>query len=290
MKDFVIITDSCCDLPAGLADELGLVVIPLSVMIDGKQYTNYLDGREISAAKFYSLLRDGKSGTTSAVNISDFSSVMEPILQSGRDILYLGFSSALSATFSASTIAAEELKTSYPDSRIYTVDTLCASLGQGLLVYLAAMQKKSGKSIEQIYDFAQETKLRLCHWFTVEDLHHLKRGGRISSATAFVGTVLQIKPILHVDDAGYLKNVEKVRGRKASIKRLAQFAEESAVEPREQTVFISHGDCLEEAEYLAAMIRERLNVKDVFINHVGPVIGAHSGPGTLAVFFIGKSR
>ncbi|MBQ2662391.1 MAG: DegV family protein [Clostridia bacterium] len=290
MAEYVIFTDSSCDLPAQLAKEMELEVNNLSLVIEGKEYENYLDGREIGFSDYYNLLREGKMGSTSAANIESFGKLMEPVLKAGKDILYLGFSSGLSGTYNAGVQAANELREKYPERKIYTVDTLAASLGEGLLVYYAVKEKRSGKSIEEVRDYIESIKLSLCHWFTVNDLHHLKRGGRVSATTAIAGTILQIKPVMHVDNEGKLINVEKAKGRRNSIKRLAEIMQETAIEPENQTVFISHGDCLEEAEYLASIVKEKMNVKEFVINHVGPVIGTHSGPGTLALFFIGKQR
>jgi DegV family protein with EDD domain len=215
---------------------------------------------------------------------------MEPLLQAGKDVLVLAFSSGLSTTYNSAVIAAEDLKERYPDRKVYVVDTLCASMGQGLLVYLTAQQKADGKTIEEARDFAEESKRRLCHWFTVDDLNHLKRGGRISAATALVGTMLSIKPVLHVDDEGHLISMGKARGRQASLKALVDKMEETAIDPGSQTVFISHGDCLRDAETVAAMVKERFGVQNVVISYVGPVIGSHSGPGTMALFFLGRQR
>ena len=290
MGDFAILTDSACDLPANLALDLDLSVVPLSVLIDGNTYINYLDGREINPPDFYSKLREGKMATTSAVNVDTFLTQMNDLLESGKDILYLGFSSGLSGTFSSARVAANDLAEKYPERKIFAVDTLCASLGEGMLVYLAAEEKKEGKTIEEVRDYVEETKLHLCHWFTVDDLHHLKRGGRVSAATALLGSALNIKPILHVDNEGKLVSVEKTRGRKMSINKLVQKMAETVVDSANQTIFISHGDCIEDANYLAGLIKKKIGVKNVIINHVGPVIGAHSGPGTLALFFVGKER
>lgn len=290
MAEYVIFTDSSCDLPASLANELEIVVNNLSLVIEGKEYVNYLDGREIGFSQYYNMLREGKMGTTSAVNIESFCGIMEPVLKQGKDILYLGFSSGLSSTYSAGVQAALELSEKYPERKIYTVDTLAASLGEGMLVYYAVMEKKKGKSIEEVRDYVESVKLNMCHWFTVNDLNHLKRGGRVSATTALAGTILQIKPVMHVDNDGKLINVEKAKGRRNSIKRMAQIMAETAIDAENQTIFISHGDCLEDAEYLASVIREKISVKDIIINYVGPVIGTHSGPGTLALFFFGKQR
>lgn len=290
MKDYIIITDSCCDLTPAIADSSDLAVIPLIVTIEGKEYRNMLDGSEIDSKAFYDKLRAGTTATTSAINPDVFNSVFEDALKADKDILYLAFSSGLSSTYHASTIAADELKEKYPDSKIYCVDTLAASMGQGLLVYLAAEKKKDGATIEEVRDFVEQNKLNLCHWFTVDDLNHLKRGGRVSAATALVGTMLNIKPILHVDDEGHLINVGKARGRKASIESLFAHMKESAINPSEQTVFISHGDCEEDALTLKKMVEKEFSPKGIEINTIGPVIGAHSGPGTLALFFLGDKR
>ena len=290
MCDYVILTDSSCDLSAELAEQLGVEALPLTVEIEGKRYRNYLDGREIGFAEFYAKLRSGIPATTAAVNVGEFTDKMEPILQAGKDILIPAFSSGLSTTYNSALIAAADLSERYPDRKIYVVDTLAASLGQGLLVYLAAQKKAAGASIEEVRDWLEENKLHLCHWFTVDDLNHLKRGGRVSATTALLGTMLSIKPVLHVDDEGHLINVGKARGRLASLKAMVDKMAETAIDPASQTVFISHGDCREDAEKVAQMVRERLGVKDVVINYVGPVIGAHSGPGTMALFFLGTHR
>ena len=290
MSDFVIVTDSSADLPADLVRELGVEVLPLSFTIQGKTYRNYPDGREMAPGAFYQLLRSGGMATTSAVNVADYTAALEPLLQEGKDVLLLVFSSGLSATYQSSVIAVEELWEKYPDRKLFTVDTLCASLGQGLLVWHAVEQKRKGASIEAVRDWVEENKLHLCHWFTVDDLHFLKRGGRISAATAVVGSMLSIKPVLHVDDEGHLINVAKARGRNASLTALVDHMEQTAIAPAGQTIFISHGDCLADAQKVADEVRRRMGVKDIVINHVGPVIGAHSGPGTVALFFLGTKR
>ena len=289
MRDYVILTDSGCDFSAELAKELELCVLPLSVTVNGKEYRNYLDEREISHKDFYALLRAGNTGKTSAINLDTFKEAMEAILKEGKDVLYLGFSSGLSGTYQVGALAAEELKEKYPESKLLYVDTLCASLGQGLLVYHAVMQKRAGKTIEEVRDFVEQNRLSLAHWFTVDDLNHLKRGGRVSATTAMVGTLLSIKPVLHVDDEGHLINMEKARGRKASIHRLAEKVLEDML-PQDQPIFISHGDCPEEAEYLASLLRGKPHIGEITIGYVGPVIGAHSGAGTLAIFFLGNKR
>lgn len=288
MREFVIMTDSCCDLTDAVAQEMGLAVLPLSVIQEGKEYKDYLDHRELPPDLFYSRLRQGSLGSTSAANVAAFHEAMEPILREGKDILCLSFSSALSTTYQSAVIAAGELRELYPDQVIHVIDTKCASLGQGLLVYLAGQEKAKGKTIDEVKAYVEETLPHLCHWFTVDDLHHLKRGGRVSAAAAIVGTMLQMKPVLHVDDEGRLIPVSKVRGRKASIKALLDKMEELHIS--NEPVFISHGDCLEEVEDMARQIKERFGTKEVYINYVGPVIGNHSGPGTIALFFLGKHR
>ena len=290
MSEFVILTDSSADLGADMAAQLDVQVLPLSFTIQGTTYHNYPDNREMDPAVFYSMLRKGELATTAAVNVAQYTEALEPLLQAGQDVLVLAFSSGLSATYNSSRIAVEELSEKYPDRKLYTVDTLCASLGQGLIVYLAAKEREKGKSIEEVRDWVEEHKLNLCHQFTVDDLHFLKRGGRISATTAVLGSMLQIKPVLHVDDEGHLINIGKARGRAASLKALVDKMEVTAIDPKDQIVFISHGDCLADAEMVAQMVKDRMGVQQVYINYVGPVIGAHSGPGTLALFYVGTER
>lgn len=290
MSDFVILTDSSADLSADMAQELNVQILPLSFILDGTTYHNYPDNREMEPHAFYELLRQGKVASTAAANVAEYTEILEPILQSGKDILILAFSSGLSTTYNSSMIAVSDLQEKYPERKLYTVDTLSASLGQGLLVYLAAKERQKGRSIEEVRDWVEAHKLNLCHQFTVDDLHFLKRGGRISATTAVVGSMLQIKPVLHVDNEGHLINIAKARGRHASLKALVDKMEQTAIDPASQYVFISHGDCPEDAQLVADMVRERMGVQDIYINYVGPVIGAHSGPGTLALFYVGKER
>ena len=290
MSDFVMLTDSSADLSAQMVQQADVEVIPLSFNIQGRTYHNYPDNREMDPALFYDMLRAGELATTAAVNVGEYVQAIEPFLEQGRDVLVLAFSSGLSGTYNSSRLAVEELQEKYPQRKIYTVDTLCASLGQGLLVWLAAQQRKEGKSIEEVRDWVEANKLSLCHQFTVDDLHFLKRGGRISATTAVVGSMLQIKPVLHVDDEGHLINIGKARGRHASLKALVDKMEKTVTEEGKKTVFISHGDCLKDAETVAEMVRQRFGTQDIRINYVGPVIGAHSGPGTLALFYRGTQR
>ncbi len=291
MSDYVIITDSSADLPDHIVKELQIEVLPLTFTIDGKTYLNYPDNREMSPDELTRRQKAGSMATTNAVNVGQATETFESFLKAGKDVLALGFSSGLSATCNSYLIAAENLREQYPDRKLYVVDTLCASLGQGLLVYLAAKEKAAGKSIEEVRDWTEANKLHLCHWFTVNDLFYLKKGGRVSGATAVVGTMLQIKPILHVDNEGHLIKVSTARGRKASLKGLAnKMAELADPDPAQQTVFISHTDSYEEADQLAAEIKARFGVKEVLINTIGPVIAAHTGPGCMALFFLGKHR
>lgn len=289
-NDFLIITDSTCDMPQEMADELGLAILPIRVSMEDKEYAHYLDGRELGFHEFYEKLRAGVPAKTSAANQEDFLSLMEPALAAGRDVLYIGFSSGLSSTYNVGVMTAAQLAEKYPERKVYTVDSLSASLGQGLLVYHAVQQKLAGKSIDEVRAFVEENRLHLCHWFTVDDLQHLKRGGRVSAAAAVFGTMLNIKPVLHVDDEGHLIPVGKVQGRTTSIKALLKKMQETAIDPAEQVVFISHGDCEKDAEKLAAMVRESIGPKEIILNPIGPVIGAHSGPGTAALFFLGTKR
>lgn len=284
---FQIITDSACDFPSEMYEKLKLTYTPLSLLINGKEST---DISEPFLKEVYASLRAGNTAKTSAVNPEGWAKVIEPALAQGKDVLVLAFSSGLSTTYQSAVIAAQELQNSYPDRKIRVVDTLAASMGQGLLVWYACQKRDAGLSVEEVAAWCEENKLHLCHWFTVDDLMYLKRGGRVSAATALVGTMLQIKPVLHVDNEGHLINVAKARGRKASIEALAKKFADTAIPGANDTVFISHGDCLEEAEYLAALLKERYGVKEIIVSYVGAVIGSHSGPGTMALFFLGSQR
>lgn len=290
MPDFVILTDSSADLSADMVRKLNVEVLPLGFVLDNQTYRNYPDNREMDPHVFYERLRAGDVATTTALNVAEYTEALEPLLQAGKDVLVLAFSSGLSTTYNSSRLAVEELSAKYPERKLYTVDTLCASLGQGLLVWYAARERDRGHSIEEVRDWLEDHRLNVCHQFTVDDLYFLKRGGRISAATAVVGSMLQIKPVLHVDDEGHLINIGKVRGRQAALKALVDRMEETALDSGSLTVFISHGDCLEDAQIVADMVKKRFGVEEVYINYVGPVIGAHSGPGTVALFYAGTER
>lgn len=287
MSEYVIFTDSSCDLPIELVNTLGVKVLQLDVTVEGEEPC---PNDKVDISEFYQKLRDGKNASTSAVSIAAFEDAFEPAFKENKDVLYLGFSSGLSSTFNWGKSAGEELVEKYPERKFYAVDTLAASLGEGLLVHYAARMQQNGSSMEEVRDFIEENKLNLCHWFTVSDLFFLKRGGRVNAATAVMGTMLSIKPVMHVDDEGHLVKVTTARGRKASIVALAERMESTAIKPEDQVVFISHGDCADEAEFLSNLIKEKMGVKEVLTAPVGPVIGAHSGPGTMALFFMGTKR
>lgn len=290
MRDYCIVTDSTCDLPANIVTDLGITVIPMEFQLDGTTYLNYPDGRDYDFHAFYDALRAGKASTTSQVNYQTFLDTFTPILESGRDILYLAFSSGLSGTYNGSVIAANDLMEKYPGSKVISVDTLSASVGEGLLVYTAAKKREEGLSLDELAQWVTDNRLHLCHWFTVDDLNHLKRGGRVSPAVAIIGTALGIKPVMHVDDEGHLIPVSKVRGRRKSLDALVEHMAETCDKPESQTIFIGHGDSKEDAEYVAKLVRQKFKVKNIILNYIGPVIGSHSGPGTLALFFFGTHR
>ncbi len=286
MRDYVILTDSGTDLCPAKAAEYDIKILDLTLIKEGDP-TPYPNS-EVDAKEFYAFLRTKKSAKTSAINPETFALEMEKIIAEGKDVIYLGFSSGLSNTYNAGRIAAEELSEKYPDRRIYAVDTLCASLGQGLLVCLAAKKRLGGASIDEVRDFVLENRLHLCHQFTVDDLMFLKRGGRVSAATAIVGQALGIKPIMHVDNEGHLIKIGTARGRKNSIDALVAKAKDTITD--RSLMFICHGDCIEDAEYAANKLKTELGVQEVFIDYTGVVIGSHSGPGTLALFHLGTQR
>ena len=282
-----IVTDTCCDFPMQMYADLNVSVVPLTLNFRGQEHNAF---SEEFLKDMYAGMRDGESGSTSAVNPDGWASVIEPSLQAGEDVLVMAFSSGLSTTYQSAVIAASELSEKYPDRKIRVVDTLCASLGQGLLVWYACKKRDEGMSLEDLTAWCEDNKMNLCHWFTVDDLMYLKRGGRVSAATALVGTMLQIKPVMHVDDEGHLVKVTTARGRKASLNALAAKMGETALPGANDTVFICHGDCMEDAQYLADRVKAKYGVKDVFIYYTGAVIGSHSGPGTMALFFLGNAR
>ena len=288
MSEYVIITDSACDLPGELLKErwIGCVEILLSFEKDHVPFKN----SDIDIKDFYDRMREGEVARTSAANFEDFSRAFRSVLDAGKDILYLAFSSGLSSTCEAAKLAAGELMKEYEGRRILVLDTLCASGGQGLFVYLVSQKRDEGVTLDELYRYGQDLVLKLCHWFTVDDLVYLKRGGRVSTAAAFAAGILDIRPVMHVDNEGHLINVMKVRGRKRSIQQMFRKYEETALDKEHGTVFICNADCIGDAEYLAGLIREKYGNEVKLITDIGPVIGAHSGPGTLALFFVGEKR
>lgn len=287
---FVLVTDSSANLNTDIIEKFNIEVIPMIFLVNDVEHRSYKKGENVDIKQYYDMMRNKEHIKTSLLSPETYAEAFRPILESGKDILYIGFSSGLSGTYQSSKIAADTLAEEFPERRIVAWDSLCASMGEGLMVYYAAKMKEEGKSIDEILSWLEENKLKLCHWFTVDDLFFLKRGGRISATTAIIGSALSIKPVLHVDDNGKLVSVGKARGRKQALNALVSKYEETAINPKDQIVFISHGDCIEDAEYVAEKIKEKFGVKEIVLNYIDPVIGAHSGPGTLALFFIGTER
>ena len=287
MRDYVITVNSTVDLPKEWLEERNVPVIPLKYTMDGETYT---DMYGLSAKEFFAKLREGKMSVTSQVNPEEAIAALEPFVKEGKDILHLGFSSALSGTLNSMRIAGEELSEKYPEAKIIVIDTLCACLGEGLLLYKALQHKEAGESIEEVAKWVEENKLHICHNVTVDDLNHLHRGGRVSKTTAIVGTMIQIKPIIHVDDEGKLQVIGKERGRKRSLNKIVDMSVEQSKGWDNDMVMITHGDCIEDAEYVAGLVREKLGVEQILINNIGTVIGSHTGPGVVAVFCMGDKR
>ena len=289
MREYVITTDNNSDLPESYYQEHGVGCMYLSYSMDGTHYTheNFLPVEE-----FYARMRAGSLPTTAQVNPEEAKLLFEPYLKEGKDVLHIAFSSGLSGSYNSSRIAAEELAEEYPDRRVVVIDSLAASLGQGLLVYYAQKRKEEGEDMEAVAAWTEAHKKNLVHLFTVDDLNHLYRGGRVSKTTAVLGGMLNIKPILHVDNDGKLTPLGKVRGRKKSLLELASLMDQhiGSYASTCDTIFISHGDCPDEAKFLSDKIREKYTIKTEIINHVGATIGAHSGPGTMALFFLGDER
>lgn len=289
MRDYVIFTDSACDIKPELLAEWGVPYRCLTFRFDGdeKEYSN----DDMLVKEFYDKMRAGGVAKTAAVTPDAFAKMFEEeALKQGKDVLYIGFSSGLSTTYNSGRIAALELKEKYPEAKIIVVDTLAASAGEGLMLYLTVEQKRKGATIEEAEAFVRDLIGRMGIWFTVDDLVYLKRGGRVSPTAAFVGNLLGIKPVLYMDNEGHLIPVSKVRGRRTSIVAMADKYTEKAVDKENGTVFISHGDCLADAQQLADILKERHGVEVKIITDVGPVIGAHSGPGTIALFFVADAR
>ena len=287
MSEYVITVNSTVDLPKEWLEERHVPVFPLKYTIEDKTYE---DMSGLSSKEFFQKLREGKMATTTQINPEQAKESFEPLLKEGKDILHLGFSSGLSGTYNSMRIAAEELKEEYPDRKLIVIDTLCACLGEGLLLYYALKRKSEGMSIDELAEWVEENKLNICHDVTVDDLNHLHRGGRISKATAVVGTMVKIKPIIHMDNQGKLQVIGKERGRKKSLNKIVDMAVEQARGWENDIIMITHGDCLEDAEYVAGLVREKMGIDNILINNIGTVIGSHTGPGVVAVFCMGSQR
>ncbi|MGL5244189.1 MAG: DegV family protein [Sarcina sp.] len=290
MSNYIIFTDSACDLPNEILQQLDIKYLSLTCNFKGKEY--FEDGGVMLPYKtFYNSLRNKEDmPTTSQINCFRFKEAFEPYIKNNQTIIYIAFSSALSGTCNSANLAKIELLENYPNADITIIDSKSASCGLGILVYNAALMRAQGKSKEDVINFIEKVKLKVCHFISVDSLDHLKRGGRISSTTATIGSLFSIKPLIHVNNNGELKNFSKVKGRKKAIKTLAEFVDKHITNAENQSIFISHGDCYEDAKCLANIIKENHNVKNVIITYLGLVIGAHTGPDMLAVFFIGDDR
>ncbi|MDR3053684.1 MAG: DegV family protein [Coriobacteriales bacterium] len=285
---FEIVTDSSSNLPEAIIDQYGLHVLALEFNIEGEVYRSYLKGEVTDLGQFYTMMREGKVITTSLPSLEDVGTLVRGLFEAGKDVLYLGFDSALSGTYENTSSYMQQLQANeFPERKLRCVDTLAAALGQGLFVVDAVKKRAAGATLDEVADWAQQSRLNYAHWFTVEDLNYLQRGGRLSKGAAIAGTLLNIKPVLHVDAEGRLVPVEKVRGRKKSLQALYDQFAASAKEPvAKQSVYISHADALEDATYVAELIRTNFGVTDFLINDLDPVIGAHAGPGTIALFYV----
>ena len=287
MREFVITVNSTVDLPKEWLEERHVPVMPLKYTIDGETYPD-MDG--LSAKEFFQKLREGHMSVTSQINPDEAREMLEPIVKEGKDILHLAFSSGLSGTYNSMKIAAEELSEEYPDAKIVVIDTLCACMGEGLLLHKALQLKEQGKTLDEIAAWVEENKLHICHNVTVDDLNHLHRGGRISKTAAVLGTLVQVKPIIHVDNDGKLQVIGKERGRRKSLNKIVDMSVEQAKGWENDLVMITHGDCLEDAQYVEKRVKEKMGVENVLINNIGTVIGSHTGPGVVAVFCMGNKR
>jgi len=287
--DTVLLIDSCTDLPRSYVDKNEIPFVSLVCNFKDQEYKDDF-GKSISYKEFFNAVRNGEMPSTAQVNVYEYTEIFKKYATEGKSVVYLGFSSALSGSLSSAYIARDTVMEEFKDADITIVDSKSASLGEGLLAYYVNEMLKAGASKVEVVSWLETNKLKMNHWFTVDDLGHLKRGGRLSGTAAFLGTLLDIKPVLKVDDEGRLIPISKVKGRKKSIKTLFEMLQENITAPEEQVIAISHGDCIEDAEYLKEMILKEYNVKDVIINHVGPVIGAHTGPGVVALFFMGEKR
>lgn len=285
----IIITDSCCDLPLEYINRNNISVLPLTFHFKGGDYKDDF-GKSMDYKTFYDEVRKGAMPTTSQVNVNAFEEMFKKYISEGYSIICIAFSSVLSGTCNSALIARENILDENKNADITVIDSKSASMGQGLLVYYANEMLKKGTSKEAIVNWVENNKLKINHWVVVDDLNHLKRGGRVSAASAAIGTILDIKPILNINEEGRLVPVSKVKGRKKSLKTLVEELKKRIVTPEEQTIFISHSDSLEDAKLVEKLILDEVKVKDVVINYIGPVIGSHTGPGTIALFFIGENR
>lgn len=290
MRDYVIFTDCNADLTDKMIKELDVKLLYLKFSMEDAEYSDAPNATHMDPATFYQKLRDGVVSTTAQVNTHDTVEAFEPYLEEGKDILCISFSSGLSGSYQSVCMAREELLQKYPESKITVIDSLCASLGQGLIVNSAVKIKREGKDMDFVSNWVEDNKLKVCHAFTVDDLNFLKRGGRVSTTAAVLGTMLNIKPVLHVDNEGHLIPLSKVRGRKQSLDALVKSMDEKSVDAKNQTVFISHGGCLEDAEYVKKQVKAKFGTKEIQIGYISPTVGAHSGPGTVALFFYGLNR
>ena len=289
MNNYIITTDTTTDLPEDYIKKHDLGIMSLTYTLEG---TTYSKDNPLDVKLFYEKMRNGSMPTTSQVNPENAKNIFLPYLKDGYDILHIAFSSGLSGSYNSTRIAAEELSEEFPDRKITIIDSLAASLGEGLLVHKAVMLKEQGADLDTVADWVEQNKLHIVHNFTVDDLFHLHRGGRVSKATAILGTMINVKPILHVDDEGHLIALSKVRGRKKSLQALVDSMEKQMGAYRSQNdiVFISHGDSLADAQYVSDLVKQRFGIESFLINYVGPTIGAHSGPGTIALFYMGDYR
>lgn len=287
MRDYIITVNNTVDTGKEWLEERNVPVIPLKYTIDGQEYT---DMYGLSDKEFFQKLREGKMSVTSQINPEEAKEMLEPYVKEGKDVLHLAFSSALSGTCNSMKIAAEELQEEYPEAKVIVVDTLCACMGEAMLLYYALKQKEAGKTIEEVAQWAEENKLHVCHNVTVDDLFHLHRGGRVSKTAAVLGTMVKVKPIIHMDDNGALQVIGKERGRKKSLHKIVDMAVERSKGWDNEIIMITHGDCLEDAEYVAKLVREKMGVENVFIHNIGTVIGSHTGPGVVATFCMGNKR
>ena len=287
MADYIITVNSTVDVPKQWLKERGVPYLPLKYTIEGQTYFD-MDG--LSSKEFFGKLREGHMAVTSQVNPEEAKDFFENFLKGGKDILHLAFSSGLSGTYSSMQIAAKDLIEKYPDRKIIVIDTLCACMGEAVLLYYALKRQSEGKSIEETAKWVEENKLKVCHHVTVDDLNHLQRGGRVSKATAIIGTMVQIKPIIYVDNEGRLEVIAKERGRKKSLNKIVDMSLERGKNCENEIVMITHGDCIEDAEYVADLVRKKMGVSNILINNIGTVIGSHTGPGVVAVFSMGNKR